>query len=1165
MPRRTDIKTILVIGSGPIVIGQACEFDYSGTQACKVLRAEGYRVILLNSNPATIMTDQETADEVYIEPIDVPTVRKILSLEQVDALLPTVGGQTSLNTALALQETGVLDEYGVKLIGADENAIRTAENRECFETAMHELGYQTTPARHVRNLNDAHEALASLGLPLVIRPSFTMGGSGGATVVTEADYISCVENALHLSRIHEVVVEKSIVGWKEFELEVMKDNVGNAVIVCSIENLDPIGIHTGDSITVAPQQTLSDRQYQTLRNMSIQIINKIGVDTGGANVQFAVNPDTDEVLVIEMNPRVSRSSALASKATGFPIAKIAAKLAVGYTLDEIENDITRSTPACFEPSIDYVVVKIPRFAFEKFTTASPYLGIQMKSVGETMALGRSFQEAFQKAIRALELTAPGFDGHYFAYHKLHALSPAELKARIAAKQGERHELKNELKKLHYNRIAYIKDLFYLGATPAEVSQASMIDPWFIHQLAELFNIEQTYWKQDLTHLLSAEAVTAIPSTFAPQDIPTRHSPHFLRTLKACGFSDIQLGYIFNCSESEVRAIREKLQIRPNYKVVDTCAGEFAAETPYYYSSYDDEDELSERLAVKSETAAKRIVILGGGPNRIGQGIEFDYMCVQASLELRKLGYAPVMLNSNPETVSTDYDVSAMLFFEPLTVEDTLAVLHAVKAMGVIVHFGGQTSLNLSADLAAAGIKLLGTQQENIFISEDRKSFRAILDELKALQPESEAVFSYEETLAAARRIGFPVLIRPSFVLGGRAMKVAYNETELKVFFAEARATSLLPVSILVDKYLKAALEVDVDLIADGENAVICGVLEHIEEAGIHSGDSACFLPPQNISPPLLKKITLQAKQLAKQLKIIGLMNIQFAIHQNNVYFLEANPRGSRTIPFVSKATGVPWVKLAVRVMMGAPLSAEQFQHDFKPETLDYVALKEAVLPFNKFPNEDPLLGPEMKSTGEVMGVGETLAEAFYKTQAAIHQPLPIVQRAVRHAVPPTTATAASSQAAFPYVNVHASCGILISLSEKPREIIPYCRILCELGYTLYATPGTAAFLKKHDLPSRIVQKLDKQTKQPGDNELVAKIIDGTIKLVFNTPAGRQAEISDAYIRLVAQRYGIGVFTTLKAMYCATEAIKVYTKNPNFKAYSIHSLANKRRKNSLTSA
>ncbi|BBM89385.1 carbamoyl-phosphate synthase large subunit [Spirochaetota bacterium] len=1281
MPKRTDIKTILVIGSGPIVIGQACEFDYSGTQACKVLREDGYRVILINSNPATIMTDSETADEVYIEAINTETIEKILIKENIDAILPTVGGQTALNVSLSLKENGILDKYNVSLIGADEEAIRKAENRELFEAAMHELGYKTTPAYHVKNMREARHALSHLDLPLVIRPSFTLGGSGGAIATTKEDYLELVANGLRLSRISEVVVEQSIIGWKEFELEVMKDHADNTVIICSIENIDPIGIHTGDSMTVAPQQTLSDREYQTLRNMTIRIIQKIGVATGGANVQFAINSHTGEIIVIEMNPRVSRSSALASKATGFPIAKIAAKLAVGYTLDEIENDITRSTPACFEPSIDYVVVKLPRFAFEKFARAVPYLGVQMKSVGEAMAIGRTFTEAFQKAIRSLEVDLAGFDGDLFSYQNINDFTEPQLHAYIQKHTHQIPKIKHQIRNFYHKRLCCIKDLFYLGVSEAEITETSLIDPWFIHQFATLFSIEQRCRKYSLNDLLekslthpysipntinidellpsphndSSPTISSLPISSSPasslaNDLPKSPSilqqikqsdptkpifsiikeESFLKTLKKHGFSDLQLAYLFRTSETTVRHIRYQLGIRPVFKIVDTCAGEFEARTPYYYSSYDEEDELQYRLHPTDHThhhssnpndhdnsnistlasnsnnhdnssistlasnpndhdnssistpasnfndhdnssissnskhidtsrtieagietgnndskdkkllpqqnlnpnqsplshkKRKRIVIIGGGPNRIGQGIEFDYMCVQASLELRKLGYDPVMINSNPETVSTDYDVSSFLFFDPLTAEDVLEIIAAVGAIGVIVHFGGQTSLNLSAALNDTQIPILGTQHHSIVMSEDRKAFSKILKKINALQPPNDAVFTYKEVLAAAQKIGYPVLIRPSFVLGGRAMKIAHNEPELKEFFNLAK-NAAPPLSILIDKYLENARELDIDLLSDGNNTVICGILEHVEAAGIHSGDSACFIPPKSISKTLIAKMIVQAKALAVELKIVGLMNIQFALYQDNIYFLEANPRGSRTIPFVSKATGIPWVRIAVQIIMGRPISEQELALDFNPETMDYVAVKEAILPFNKFPDEDPLLGPEMKSTGEVMGIGENLYEAFYKTQLSTQSPLP----------PPP-------------------CGILISVHKKTPELIEACQTLTELGYSLYATIGTQKFINHHNLPATLVHKLTTHHHAITENDIVARIINGQIKLVFNTPSGTEAEISDAYIRLVAQKYGIGVFTTLDAIYCVTKALKeFYARGRDFSIYSVRTIA-----------
>ncbi len=1102
MPKRKDFNTILIIGSGPIVIGQACEFDYSGTQACKALREEGYRVVLINSNPATIMTDPETADAIYLEPIETQTIEKIIRKEKVQAILPTVGGQTSLNALRDLQSSGIIEKYNITVIGATAEAIEKAENRKAFEQAMHELGYHTAQAYHVSNIKEASKVIQAMPLPLIIRPSFTLGGSGGSIAFTKESYLELVSQALNLSPIHEVVIERSLLGWREYELEVMRDCADNAIIICSIENLDPMGIHTGDSITVAPQQTLSDKQYQELRNMSLAIIRKIGVDTGGCNIQFAVHPEHGEVKVIEMNPRVSRSSALASKATGFPIAKIAAKLAVGYRLDEIPNDITQSTLSCFEPSIDYVVVKLPRFAFEKFKHAKTSLNVQMKSVGETMAIGRTFAEAMQKALRGLETGLFGFDGDIFAYKNIKGKSSADLKIYIESKRSKLPQARKHVSDFHFNRLASIKDLFYFNESIQAIYDLCNIDYYFLNQLKRIYQAEAELREKHFQALaeLSLES---------------------LREYKQKGFSDIQLAHILGYDEQDLRKKRHGLGLRPSYKVVDTCAAEFEAQTPYYYSSYDEEDEFQQRL-LKSQNLSLgmgRVAILGGGPNRIGQGIEFDTMCVQVSLAIQKMGYETIMINSNPETVSTDYDVSSILFLEPLFTEDVLEILYASKVLGSIIHFGGQTPLNLASILEENNFKILGTSSQSILQTEDRKAFKKILDQLKLAQPNSGIVRTSAEAQATSKAIGYPVLLRPSFVLGGRAMEIVHDEKDLDYFFEEALRASLFN-HILIDEYLKNAQEVDLDLICDGENIVICGLIEHVEEAGVHSGDSACILPPKNLSPLAILTMARQAKSLALRLGILGFLNIQFAVSQGKVYVLEANPRGSRTVPFVCKSTGIPWVALGAAVIMGQKLSPEDLQKDFVTgKAMSYFTVKEAVFPFDKFPEEDILLGPEMKSTGEVMGIGKNEYEAFYKALTAAGMILP------------------------------ESGGICISLKTKEFEnFIPACHELLAMGYKLFATKGTHRFLTEHGVESCFVFKLGE-----GSPSILDKIENHEISLIFNTPIGRKAKQSDIYLRLAAKKHKIGVFTSFKAMIMATYALKEKRERKSFPVYSTKDL------------
>ena len=1092
MPKRTDLKKILVIGAGPIVIGQACEFDYSGTQACNALKQLGYEVVLINSNPATIMTDPHTADATYIEPIEPETVRKIILQEKPDALIPTIGGQTALNVAVEVAEDGFLEKNKVELIGADLSAIYCAEDRKKFKTIIDELRtetslpLETTRAYYVYSLAEANSIIDQFSFPVIVRASFTLGGTGGAIVYNLVEFKEAVIKGLEASMINEIVVEESILGWKEYELEVMKDQKDNVVIICSIENFDPVGIHTGDSITVAPQQTLSDKEYQGLRDMSIAIIRKVGVATGGANIQFAIHPENGRVIVIEMNPRVSRSSALASKATGFPIAKIAAKLAVGLTLDEIPNDITEVTPSCFEPSIDYVVVKIPRFSFEKFSSASPYLGVQMHSVGETMSLARTFKESLQKAIRGLEIDKCGFDGIVFSYEKIKDKDQQSLAQFISDIAPEIMDtIKERIANLHYQRIFYLKDAFFLGLSVEEIYNLCQIDYWFLEQLSDLFQQEQKYW-----YLANAKNKDHINAC----------SKEEIFALKKNGFSNQQLSFIFNTSVKIVEDFLTDHDLKPVYKIVDTCAGEFVAKTPYYYSSYDEENEYQE----ENKKSKGKIVIIGGGPNRIGQGIEFDYMCVQASFAIQEMSYESVIINSNPETVSTDYDVSDILFFEPLTIEDVVNILQRVKPKGIIVQLGGQTPLNLSLELEAKGFPILGTLPKNIFALEDRNKFRNLLNELEYKQPESGIAYNLEQAKQIVEKIGYPILVRPSFVLGGRAMKIIYDRDNLE-YFIELALQSSKEQAILIDRYLDNAIEVDVDLLSDGIDVVICGVMEHIERAGVHSGDSACFLPVQTISPILVEQMKEQATAMALKLQVVGLMNIQFAIKNEEIYFIEANPRGSRTVPFVSKAMGVAWVNFATKVMLGKKIKELNLPKILAKIKMDYVAIKEAVLPFNKFLNEDTILGPEMKSTGEVMGLGQNSAAAFYKSQLAAGIDLP------------TTG------------------GLLVTVpkGERVKELIDICSTMSDLGFKLYATEGTSLFLQEHGIDHQVVKKIGEG--RPNISDL---IIDRKIKIIYNVPSPKiSAKQTGKKIRLLTKQNKIVLFTTLSGMSACTQAIK----------------------------
>ena len=1058
MPKRTDIHKILIIGAGPIVIGQACEFDYSGTQACKALREEGYEVVLVNSNPATIMTDPEMADRTYIEPITVDVIEQILEVEKPDAVLPTLGGQTGLNVGMALHETGALDRHGCILIGAGAEAIRKAEDRELFKRCMEEIGLESARSALARNLDEARRIRDEVGLPSVLRPSFTLGGSGGGIAYNREEFDRMVASALELSPVHSVLIEESVIGWKEYEMEVMRDGADNAVIVCSIENFDPMGVHTGDSITVAPAQTLTDKEYQRMRDASLAILRKIGVETGGSNVQFAVHPQTGRMIVIEMNPRVSRSSALASKATGFPIAKIAAKLAIGYRLDEIRNDITRETPACFEPTIDYVVTKIPRWAFEKFPEADPVLTTQMKSVGEVMAIGRTFKESLQKALRGLEVGRFGL-----------GCDKQDLWG--TARQPTLDEIKTKLAIPNAERVWFIRYALLAGLSVEQIHALTGIDPWFLANIEELVAIEG---RLRLVRTLD-EAGDAL-----------------VREAKQNGFSDRQLASLWNTTEAEVRRDRLRRGIHAVFKLVDTCAAEFEAVTPYYYSTYELEDEArtSER---------PRIVILGGGPNRIGQGIEFDYCCCQAAFALHDIGYEVVMVNSNPETVSTDYDTSDRLFFEPLTVEDVLNICDRVQPMGVIVQFGGQTPLNLARALEAAGVPIIGTCPESIELAEDRERFRLVIERLELKQAPNATALRYEEARLIAERIGYPVVVRPSFVLGGRAMEIVYDERSLNRYMVEAvEASPEHP--ILIDKFLEDAIEVDVDAVCDGFRTIVVGVMEHIEEAGIHSGDSACAIPPFSLSAEVIEQLKKQTYALAEALKVRGLMNIQFAVKDGEIYVLEVNPRASRTVPFVSKATGFNIAQTAARVMVGMTLDDQGITAEPVPT---YVSVKEAVFPFTKFPGVDIVLGPEMRSTGEVMGIAMDFPAAFAKSQLAASSRLP------------------------------ADGTVFISIAAKDHKVlVPIARRLAALGFRLLCTSGTAQTISEHGIDVEVVRKIHE-----GRPNVLDYLANGTINLIINTPSGKGARTDEGRIRASAVSHGVPCITTVAGARAAVAAME----------------------------
>ena len=1055
MAKRTDIKSILIIGAGPIVIGQACEFDYSGAQACKALREEGYRVILVNSNPATIMTDPEMADATYIEPIHWTSVRKIIEQERPDAILPTMGGQTALNCALELEKQGVLKEFNVEMIGATADAIDKAEDRKRFDEAMKKIGLDTARSGIAHSLKEAYAVLDQVGFPCIIRPSFTMGGTGGGIAYNTEEFDEICTRGLDLSPTNELLIDESLIGWKEYEMEVVRDKNDNCIIVCSIENFDPMGIHTGDSITVAPAQTLTDKEYQIMRNASIAVLREIGVETGGSNVQFSVDPKTGRLIVIEMNPRVSRSSALASKATGFPIAKIAAKLAVGYTLDELSNDITGGkTPASFEPSIDYVVTKIPRFNFEKFAGCNDRLTTQMKSVGEVMAIGRTFQESIQKALRGLEVGASGFDPKIDNY----------------ADEKNITKIRYELQEAGADRIWYIADAFRAGFNLEDIFLLTNIDRWFLVQIEELVNLENKLKEQSLAQL----------------------DQETLWQLKRKGFSDLRIAKLLNTTEQAVRDLRHQYQIHPVYKRVDTCAAEFATDTAYLYSTYEQECEANPQFS------RKKIMILGGGPNRIGQGIEFDYCCVHAALALREDGYETIMVNCNPETVSTDYDTSDRLYFESVTLEDVLEIAHVEKPNGVIVQYGGQTPLKLARALEAAGLPIIGTSPDAIDKAEDRKRFQEVVDKLKLKQPVNATVTDINEAVIEAEKIGYPLVVRPSYVLGGRAMEIVYNEQDLRRYFKTAVSESN-NAPVLLDHFLDDAIEVDIDVITDGEQILIGGIMEHIEQAGIHSGDSACSLPTHTLTADILDKLRQQAKQLALELNVKGLMNGQFAVKDNQIYLIEINPRAARTVPFVSKATGLPLAKIAARVMTGQSLAKQNVTKEVIPP---YYSVKEVVLPFNKFSGVDPILGPEMRSTGEVMGIGKTFAEAFAKAQLGSLS------------------------------NMKKSGKALLSVRDQDKtRLLEIAKRLITHGFSIDATIGTAKVLQQANMPCQVVKK-----ENEGRPNIHDHIKNGEYSYILNTTSGRAAIEASKVLRRSAIQYKVHYDTTMNAAYATTAAL-----------------------------
>ncbi len=1051
MPKRDDIKKILLLGSGPIVIGQACEFDYSGTQACKALKEEGYEVILVNSNPATIMTDPEFADKTYIEPLTCQVLTEIIKEEKPDAILPTLGGQTALNLAVELSEQGILDKYNVEMLAAKLESIKKAEDRELFKAAMIKIGLELPKSGYANNMEQAKEIIKDIGFPVIIRPSFTLGGTGGNIAYNIEEYEEFVRWGLDCSPVTEILVEESVVGWKEYELEVMRDKNDNVVIICSIENLDPMGVHTGDSITIAPAQTLTDKEYQIMRDASIKVIREIGVDTGGSNIQFAVNPDNGKLVIIEMNPRVSRSSALASKATGFPIAKIAAKLAVGYTLDEIKNDITRETPASFEPTIDYVVTKIPRFTFEKFPEADTTLTTQMKSVGEVMAIGRTFKESLQKAMRSLEEDTYGFD--------------------VEASAMSVEEIKEKLRVPNSRRLWYVGEAFKRGFSIDEIFNITLIDRWFLYNIKEIIDDEK---QLEISKNLDYDT---------------------LKHLKERGFSDIRIAALCNKSETEIRDLRKNYNIKPVYKMVDTCGAEFKAYTPYLYSTYEKENES---LA----SSRKKVIILGGGPNRIGQGIEFDYCCVHAVFALKEEGYETIMVNCNPETVSTDYDISDKLYFEPLTFEDVMNIVENESPHGIIVQFGGQTPLKLATHLKNSNAPIIGTSPDNIDKAEDRERFKALLNKLNLKQPDNDTALNFDEALKIAKRIGFPVLVRPSYVLGGRAMEIVYDEKNLESYMKRAVKVSYEH-PVLIDKFLTNAVEVDVDCISDGTDVVIAGIMEHIEGAGIHSGDSACSLPPYSLSREIISEIRRQTVELALSLEVKGLMNVQYAVKDGEVYILEVNPRASRTVPFVSKATGIPFAKLAAKIMIGKTIKELGIKENISPP---YFSVKEAVFPFAKFIGVDPLLGPEMKSTGEVMGIDEKFPMAFLKAQIAANNSLPEKGK------------------------------VLITMWDK-TGVEELAKHFIKLGFDIYATAGTSAFLNSKNIPNKKVFKV-----QEGRPNIVDYIKNREIDLIVNSPADIKSKEDSTAIRSNTVIYNIPYFTTLEGAEAAVKAIEALKKS-----------------------
>ncbi len=1052
MPKRTDIKSILILGAGPIVIGQACEFDYSGAQACKALREEGYRVILVNSNPATIMTDPEMADATYIEPIQWEVVRNIIAKERPDAILPTMGGQTALNCALKLESEGVLAEFNVEMIGATADAIDKAEDRSRFDEAMKSIGLECPRAGIAHSMEDAYKVLEEVGFPCIIRPSFTMGGSGGGIAYNKEEFEEICSQGLELSPTNELLIDESLIGWKEYEMEVVRDRNDNCIIVCSIENFDPMGVHTGDSITVAPAQTLTDKEYQLMRNASLAVLREIGVETGGSNVQFGINPKDGRMVIIEMNPRVSRSSALASKATGFPIAKIAAKLAIGFTLDELSNDITGgATPASFEPAIDYVVTKVPRFNFEKFAGSNDRLTTQMKSVGEVMAIGRTFQESLQKALRGLEVGISGLD-------PIVDIEEADALARI------RHELKEP----GADRIRYIADAFRIGLSLDAIFKLTNIDPWFLIQIEDLLNLETKVREGGMSGM----------------------DKSFLYNLKRKGFADTRLATLLGVSESEMRKLRYRHEIFPVYKRVDTCAAEFSTDTAYMYSTYEEECEAA-------PSNRDKIMVIGGGPNRIGQGIEFDYCCVHAALALREDGYETIMVNCNPETVSTDYDISDRLYFEPITLEDVLEIVRIEQPKGVIVHYGGQTPLKLARELEAAGVPIIGTSPDAIDRAEDRERFQQAIQRLEMKQPENDTVTTVEGAVISAERIGYPLVVRPSYVLGGRAMEIVYDEQDLRRYFNEAVSVSNAS-PVLLDRFLDNATEVDIDAVCDGTTVVVGAIMEHIEQAGVHSGDSGCSLPPYTLSQAIQNEMREQVRKLAMELGVVGLMNVQFAVQDNTIYMIEVNPRAARTVPFVSKATGVPLAKIAARVMAGQSLEEQGFTQEVIPP---FYSVKEVVLPFNKFPGVDPLLGPEMRSTGEVMGVGDTFAEAYAKAQLGATSEVPKSGRAL----------------------------LSVRNSDKSR-VADLAAKLIELGYEIDATHGTAVVLGDAGINPLLVNKVHE-----GRPHILDRIKNDEYTYIVNTTEGRQAIEDSRQLRRGALRYKVNYTTTLNAAFATCMA------------------------------